>query len=296
MALEINLVEQFLEYLAVQRGSSANTVMAYRRDLEDFAAFSPPVAQVTEHVLKGYLADLSKRELSARTQARRLSGLRSFFRYLVNQGEVKEDPTKHVKLPKLPQALPKALSVEAMQKLLSVAQGSKPQQLRLRLILELLYATGLRISELTHLKVSDIIAGEDEVLRITGKGDKTRLVPLGENTGITLALYLEHARPTFNKQGDWVFPSARAGKPLTRQRMFQLIKQAGEQVGVSVAPHHLRHTFATHLLDNNADLRAVQLMLGHASLQTTQIYTKVAGSRLQEVLETHHPLSNMDEE
>jgi integrase/recombinase XerD len=289
-------LELFREHLMVGRGLSANTVAAYMRDAADFTAFSKNRLAVEAKVVEAYLAKLAKDGQAAKSQARHLSTLRTMYRFFLDRGVVADDPTAAVAAPKLPKSLPKALSGLEMRKLLSTAEGETPEQVRLRTIFHLLYASGLRVSELVNLTLADFDEGEGGLLRVTGKGGKTRLVPLGGVAAQTVLHYLEFARPHLPGSGsDWLFGSPRGkggGKGhLTRQRVFQLIQKAGKMVGVKVAPHHLRHTFATHLLEHDADLRAVQLMLGHASLNTTQIYTRIAGKRLQETLERHHPLS-----
>jgi integrase/recombinase XerD len=291
MPLETTLVEAYLESLAVGRNLSKHTVAAYRDDLNAFSDFTSSALRTAPQEVAAYMQQVGK-TYKARTQARRLSALRGFYRFLLERGDIREDPTAQQIAPKLPASLPKALDEQAAQRLLRAAAGTKPADLRLRVILHLLYGCGMRVSELANLTVSDITAGEGQALRVLGKGGKARLVPLGAVAAGTLALYMEQGRAFFLKrEADWLLPGGRPGRPITRQRIFQLVRQAGVSVGVSVAPHHLRHTFATHLLENDADLRAVQQMLGHASLTTTQIYTKVAGKRLRQVLESHHPLS-----
>lgn len=285
-------VQAFVEYLAVGRGASANTVAAYRRDVSEFAAIvgNKPVEKVTQADVEAWLGALVKKNNGARSSARKLSAVRGFFAFLRERGWVQGDPTELVPLPKIPQTLPKALSVEEVKKLLGAPLGDSPSEVRLRLILQLLYATGLRVSELCGLSLDAVAEGEGVLLRVVGKGSKTRMVPLGEVASATMQHYLQEARPRLRgAHGPWVFAGP-GGRALTRVRVFQLLKEAGARVGVVVAPHHLRHTFATHLLQNDADLRAVQLMLGHASLNTTQIYTKVAQKRLKDTLDKHHPL------
>ena len=281
----------FTEYLTVARGASPHTVSAYGRD----------VAQFLEHVggfrvssskVESWLAKLAKEGIGAKSAARKLSAVRRFYSFLLEREWVSEDPTELVPLPKLPSNLPKALSVEDIRALLNAPLGDSPPEVRLRLILQLLYATGLRVSELCGLTLDAVAEGEGVVLRVLGKGGKTRMVPVGGVASETMQVYLKEARPRLRgAEGQWVFAGPSGKMPLTRVRVFQLMKEAGARVGVKVSPHHLRHTFATHLLQNDADLRAVQLMLGHASLNTTQIYTKVAQARLRETLDKHHPLS-----
>lgn len=286
-----DFLQAFVEHMTVARGASPHTVAAYKRDIRDYLKVvgNPEVGQAE---VERWLAKLSKAGIGPRSTARKLSAVRRFYGFLRDSGWVKDDPTEFVPLPKLPQTLPKALSVDEIGRLLGAPLGQTPTEVRLRLILQLLYATGLRVSELCSLTLDGVAEGEGVVLRVTGKGEKTRLVPLGEVASATMQGYLRDARPRLKgAQSLWVFPGPSGKAPLTRVRMFQLIKEAGARVGVEVAPHHLRHTFATHLLQNDADLRAVQLMLGHASLNTTQIYTKVAQERLKDTLERHHPLS-----
>jgi integrase/recombinase XerD len=286
--------QAFVEYLAVARGASVNTVLAYGRDVREFLGFVKADSGVVERKdVEKWLGWLGKKDNGARSSARKLSAVRKFYSFLQERGWVKDDPTEGVPLPKLPQTLPKALSVDEVKKLLLAPLGSAPSEVRLRLMIQLLYATGLRVSELCGLTLDAVADGEGVVLRVVGKGGKTRLVPLGDVAAGTMNLYLRDARPKLKgANGPWVFAGPSGQAPLTRVRVFQLLKEAGARVEVKVAPHHLRHTFATHLLANDADLRAVQLMLGHASLNTTQIYTKVAGERLRETLEKHHPLSS----
>lgn len=285
--------QAFVEYLAVARGASPNTVAAYGRDVREYLGFlGKDAAAAGQGDIEKWLGFLAKKENGARSSARKLSAVRRFYTFLQERGWAQDDPTEGVPLPKLPQTLPKALSGDEVKKLLLAPLGTGPVEVRLRLMIQLLYATGLRVSELCGLTLDAVAEGEGVVLRVTGKGGKTRLVPLGEVAAGTLHTYLKEARPRLKGvEGGWVFASPDGKAPLTRVRVFQLLKEAGERVGVKVAPHHLRHTFATHLLANDADLRAVQLMLGHASLNTTQIYTKVAGERLRETLEKHHPLN-----
>ena len=294
MQITQTLIEAYLEKLIVSDGLSHNTVVAYRRDLLDFKKFTEETSKqpVSREAIKNYLAHLEANNRGARTQARRLSALKQFFRFATEQGHMAEDPTVGVEMPKLPKVLPKALSLAEMQKLLDYKAESKSKEdLRRRAIVELLYATGMRVTELASLKLSDFVLDEDPTLRITGKGDKERLMPLSERTLETMEAYVEKsgARAPENKE-NWLFPSLQ-GKPLTRQRVFQIVRETGKAVGIDLSPHHLRHTFATHLLENDADLRSVQMMLGHADLTTTQIYTKVVKDRLRDVLENKHPLA-----
>ncbi len=288
----MNEIASFCEHLAVARGMSPHTVAAYGRDVRAYAAFRHNKLVATRADVEAYLARLAKDGCGPKSAARKLSALRTFYHFLGERGWVADDPTAQVASPKMPQSVPKAITEAEVKKLLHMAEGETPEQIRLRAILHTLYATGLRISELCMLTLADITEGDGTFLRVTGKGGKTRMVPIGPTAKATLAHYLQAARPHLTGAGSgWLFAGRAKGKPLTRVRMWQLIQQAGASVGVKVAPHHLRHTFATHLLEHDADLRSVQLMLGHASLNTTQIYTTVAGKRLRDTLDKHHPLS-----
>ncbi|MBI1362932.1 MAG: site-specific tyrosine recombinase XerD [Proteobacteria bacterium] len=292
MVLDQGVFDAFIESLVVENGASENTVSAYRRDYSHFAQFcqNNGISNVDPHVLRQYLAYMHAENLSARTQARRMSALKQYFRYLIARDVLKKDPMQDIAMPKLPRSLPKALTKEEVKSLLAAQECDAPESIRARAILETLYATGLRVSELIKLKTTDLQDGERRTLRITGKGSKTRMVPLGKMATDVLEMYIRKSRPIFDKKKtDWLFPS-RSGRPLTRQRLFQIVREAGQKVGMDLSPHHLRHTFATHLLENDADLRSVQLMLGHADVATTQIYTHVLESRARKVLETSHPL------
>lgn len=293
MQINKELIDAFLEKLTVRDGLSHNTVVAYKRDLLDFQKFVSQIHKqdINSAAVRAYLAYLSEHNRGPRTQARRLSALKHFFRFAVEHGAAEEDPTVGVEMPKLPKSLPKALSLKEMQTLLAGDPAAEGGNIRQRVIVELLYATGMRVTELSNLKVTDLTLDQEPTLRVCGKGNKERLVPLSERTISTLKLYMDksnvHQPENTSK---WLFPSRR-GHPLTRQRIFQIVREAGQAVGIELSPHHLRHTFATHLLENDADLRSVQIMLGHADLTTTQIYTKVVKDRLRDVLENKHPLA-----
>ena len=298
MKINQDLIEAFLEKLVVSNGLSQNTVLAYKRDLQDFQSFLQ-AGQQNNHAsadkIRAYLAHLSQNNRGARTQARRLSALKHFFKFAVAQGYTQEDPTVGVEMPKLPKSLPKALSLDEMQNLLACkTQNPSKEEVRRQAIVELFYATGMRVTELTNLKLSDLTLDEEAMIRISGKGEKERMMPLSERTLNTLQTYIR--KQDFKQVKDapqWLFPS-RQGRPLTRQRVFQIVREAGQAVGLELSPHHLRHTFATHLLENNADLRSVQMMLGHTDLTTTQVYTKVVNDRLRDVLENKHPLADSE--
>lgn len=293
MQITLGLVESFLEKLTVSDGLSHNTTLAYRRDVLDFQKFlDGHKLTPSAEAIRQYLEAMNANNLSERTQARRLSALKHFFKFALERNITDTDPTQGVEMPKLPKTLPKALSMQDMQALLTLdADLETPDALGQRAIIEVLYSTGIRVTELAGLKLSDIETDPAPSLRVTGKGDKQRLVPLSSKAFVTLKTYLEKARPHFDSsdQSTWLFPS-RQGRPLTRQRLFQIVRSAGERIGLDLSPHQLRHTFATHLLENGADLRSVQMMLGHSDLSTTQVYTQVVEDRLRDVLENKHPL------
>lgn len=280
-----------MESLVVENGASENTVLAYQRDLKSFVNFAAG-RKVHEGLLQNYMQAMTQEKLSARTQARRLSALKQFFRFLVRQDMMIHDPALNIAMPKLPKALPKTLSQEQVQKLLNGLAANDPETLRRRAILETLYATGVRVSELISLRITDVSADKNGILQVVGKGQKARLVPLGRRASASLGQYIATARPAFNpKQTDWLFPS-RGKSHLTRQRLFQIVREIGRIIDIELSPHQLRHSFATHLLENDADLRSVQMMLGHADVATTQIYTHVVEKRLRSTLEKHHPLGH----
>jgi len=295
------LLEIFLEMLLAERNAARNTREAYRRDLVEFARFArrkgAELATADVALVRAYLASLAGAGMAPRTQARRLSALRQFYKYLAAEGRRGDDPTATLDSPRLGRPLPKTLEEDEIEALLAAA-GTMPagaERARLVLLLELLYGAGLRVSELVSLPLSAMLR-QAKVLVLRGKGGKERMVPLGEPVRAALATYLEH-RPFFlvkDRPSPWLFPSRGAKGYLTRQRLAQLLKDLAPVAGIDPArlsPHVLRHAFATHLLDHGADLRSVQKMLGHADIATTQIYTHVSGERLSRLVETSHPLA-----
>ncbi len=286
--------------IAAERGGSINTIEAYRRDLEDYASFLKRRRRAIEAGsatdLRAYLGALDAAGLSPRTAARRLSALRQFHRFLYAEGIRGDDPTGAVDGPKLGRPLPKVLEEAEVGRLLDAAAAlDGAEGLRLMAMLELLYGTGLRVSELVGLRLQ-ALKRDATTLLIRGKGDKERVVPLTEPAMAALKAYLA-AREGFLSRGQpspWLFPSRGATGHLTRQRFAQMLKELSAAAGISperISPHVLRHAFATHLVDHGADLRSVQQMLGHADIATTQIYTHVAQVRLARVVGTHHPLA-----
>lgn len=292
-------MEGFLEMLLAERGVSRNTLDAYTRDLKDFAGFlKGDIADATSDRLRAYLQALEKAGLSPRTTARRLSALRQFYRFLFAEGVRADDPSSALGSPKQGRRLPKYLDEAEVESLLAAAHDQEgPRGLRMQALLEILYATGLRVSELVSLPLS-AMTGDKRFLIVRGKGDKERMVPLGEPALAALAAYRE-VRPVFlcGAASPWIFPSRGRKGHLTRQRFLQLLKALAVTAGVppaKVSPHVLRHAFASHLLAHGADLRSVQRMLGHADIATTQIYTHVLQERLKRLVDAHHPLAAAD--
>jgi integrase/recombinase XerD len=286
-------IDKFLDDLWLARGLAANTLAAYRRDLEGFAAWLGERALLDARAedLFGYLGHRQAKGYQARSTARVLSALKGFYRFAVDAGLARRDPTARLTHPKLGRKLPNTLSERDVEALLAAPSARTSLGLRDRAMLELLYATGLRVSELVELKATGINVRQG-VVRVVGKGGKERLVPVGEEALASLARYLADARGALIRRSatDALFPSSR-GRAMTRQTFWHAIKRYARAAGIEkpVSPHTLRHAFATHLLDHGADLRAVQMMLGHADLSTTQIYTHIAQARLKALHQAHHP-------
>ncbi len=291
--------ESFLEMIVAERGASANTVDAYRRDLDDYIACIDRRGRTARDASPGdvraWLESLSESGLSASTVARRLSALRQFNRFLFAEGRRGDDPTATIDSPRRGRALPKILSEEEVTLLLVLArEQTGPGGVRLVAMLELLYATGLRVSELVGLPLS-AVARDQEFLFVRGKGGKERLVPLNRRAREALDAW-KTIRPKFLGGGEvkWLFPSGGKAGHLTRQRFGQMLKELAIQAGFDpdrVSPHVLRHAFASHLLAHGADLRAVQQMLGHSDISSTQIYTHVLNERLVALVTEKHPLA-----
>ncbi|MBH3331118.1 site-specific tyrosine recombinase XerD [Pseudomonas oryzihabitans] len=289
------LIEEFLDALWLEKGLSPHTRSAYRTDLLAFARWLEGRGLTLESVGRDAVLDHLGWRLSegyqARSTARFLSGLRSFYKYAVREGRLAEDPTLLVSMPQLGAPLPKSLSEADVEALLAAPDTEDTLGLRDRTMLEVLYATGLRVTELISLTLDEVNLREGS-LRVFGKGSKERLIPLGEEAIAWLESYLKTARPLLlgGQPGDILFPSQR-GTPMTRQTFWHRIKLHAQVAGIrtSLSPHTLRHAFATHLLNHGADLRTVQMLLGHTSLSTTQIYTHVARVRLQQLHAQHHP-------
>jgi len=283
-----------LDHLAVERGLAGASLKAYRGDLEAFGLWLGKSRLAAERVrredLAAYLRQLKSRGLSSRTTARVLSALRGFYAFAGVHLDFRMDPTADLVNPKAGLSLPKALTEKEVESLLEAPDSGTPLGLRDRAMLELMYASGLRVSEIVSLARGELDLPEG-ILRVTGKGGRQRLVPFGKPAARWLKRYLEEARPKLDRKGsEHLFLTPRGG-PMTRQRFWQLIEGYGRRAGIRsrLTPHRLRHSFATHLLEHGADLRALQMMLGHADISTTQIYTKVSSSRLRRVYDEFHP-------
>ena len=292
------IIASFLTHARVEKGLSPNTTSAYRRDLVKFDEFAKKrklsLEAVTSDVLVDFLASLYRQKLESRTVARHLVTLRNFFRYALVQDLIAVDPTLNLESPKIRRTLPGYLRLEEVELLLSQPDEKTPLGLRDRAMLEVLYSTGLRVSELVNLRVMDLDTGVGCV-RCIGKGDKERIVPIGKKALALVDRYLRDARPKLVGKGKQALATTlfinRRGSPLSRVGVWKILSAYGRQAGLRVGstPHMLRHSFATHLLERGADLRSVQLMLGHSDISTTQIYTHVVEERLKQIYKAHHP-------
>ncbi|MBI3149481.1 MAG: site-specific tyrosine recombinase XerD [Betaproteobacteria bacterium] len=290
-------IDAFCDQVWLQDGLSPNTLASYRRDLDAWAAWlglaGKELHLATRADVEGFLASQFAAKARVSSINRRLSSMRRYYRLQVQQGSLRSDPTLRVRSPKLPRRLPKNLSEKQVEDLLAAPEPGEVLGLRDRTMLETLYATGLRVSELVGLKLVQLSL-DAGVLRVLGKGAKERLVPLGEEALAWLRQYLLEVRPALagpGKASDAVFLTARR-QPMTRQAFWQLVKRHARRAGIApeaLSPHTLRHAFATHLLNHGADLRVVQMLLGHADISTTQIYTHVARERLKALHQQHHP-------
>jgi integrase/recombinase XerD len=282
----------FLSFCRVEKGLAANTISSYRTDLERFSSFiQVPEQAATADTLSRYLASLYDAMMSPRSIARHVATLRSFYGYLAREGVIAGDPAEFLSAPKQWSTLPKYLNREDVDRLLAAPPEGKASGIRDRAMLEMLYATGVRVSELCGLELA-AIERQMGLLRVIGKGNKQRVVPFGESAGQALDRYLAEARPRLLKgrASRHLFVTAR-GAAMTRQSFWVLLRKHGRSVGIfhRLTPHVVRHSFATHLLEGGADLRSVQIMLGHADISTTQVYTHVARTRLRETVDRHHP-------
>jgi len=289
-----DLLDEFITHLRVERGLAQNTIQAYSRDLVRFFMYlesrNLTPFEIARGCIRDYVGTLSSR-LSKRSQARNISAIKTFFRFLVSEGRMKENPARLMETPRIPRKLPDILSLDEVMQLLVQPDITTPLGQRDRAMLELLYATGLRVSELVGLRVSDVKL-EAGYVKTLGKGAKERLVPFGEKALQAVRAYLSYGRPALLKDGHppHLFLNFR-GKPLTRQGFWKIAGNHGRAAGIKkrIKPHGLRHSFASHLLEAGADLRSVQVMLGHVDITTTQIYTHVTRGRLKELHEKCHP-------
>ena len=292
---DLALIERFADTLWLERGLSENTLSAYRSDLQSLAKWlstqGSALLTAERHQLSDYLQQRVEAGAKPRSRARLLSSIRRFYRYLLRESLRKEDPSARIDAPKLGRPLPKTLTESDVEQLLAAPDVSTPMGLRDRAMLELLYACGLRVTELVSLQLSQLNL-QQGLVKVMGKGSKERLVPLGEVALEWLQRFMREGRGVIlgEKRSEALFPSKR-GTAMSRQAFWQLIKRYALQAGISkpLSPHTLRHAFATHLINHGADLRVVQLLLGHSSLSTTQIYTFVAQERLKGLHATHHP-------
>ncbi len=309
------LITDFLTMLSAERGASSHTLEAYKRDLEEYEAAlkgtQTSLENARSEAIKQHLSNLKSAGLAPASRARKLSTLRQFYRFLLVEGLITEDPAAHIDTPKRNRPLPKSISVAEVEQLLAKA-GEETKEgeghaafkaQRLHCLLEMLYATGVRVSELVSLPYT-VLNNDDRMLLIKGKGGRERMVPLNQTAKTALKTYLNslHGRLeakqqglTTKKQPKWLFPTSSKEGHLTRQRFAQELKDLSSRAGLNpakISPHVLRHAFASHLLDRGADLRAVQQLLGHADISTTEIYTHILEERLKNLVRTHHPLAN----
>lgn len=302
--LDTRRIETFLDTLRAERGAADNTIEAYRRDLEDASSFlranRSSLVDAGERDLSAFVRDLHERGMSAATVSRRLSALRRFFRFQLGDNERQDNPTSRLDGPTFRRDPPDVLSREEMSRLIEAAQGPEASDLRTICLVELLYGAGLRASECCDLPLSALPAPGATVLIVRGKGDKERITPLGKPALTALKNYMAVREEFLPKSAvrtaamRFVFPSRGAGGRITRRRLGQILEDLAVKAGIAaerVSPHALRHAFATHLLSGGADLRAVQLLLGHADISTTQIYTHVVTDELRDLLEAAHPLA-----
>jgi integrase/recombinase XerD len=288
-------VRTFLNYLRVEKGLSDNTIQAYRRDMAKFGVFAAErkvgVTELRREHVVDFLGTLYRRNLDSRSVARHLVTIRHFFRFLLLEGAIESDPAANIESPKFRQSLPEFLSVDEVDRLLRQPDKNDVVGIRDRAMIELMYSTGLRVSELCGLRVSDLQM-EPGCLRCIGKGNKERLVPVGKRALEAVQTYLREARQVLARgvASPYLFLNQK-GHKLNRIAFWKILGEYGRKAGLrkSLTPHMLRHSFATHLLDRGADLRSVQMMLGHSDISTTQIYTHVVEERLKQVYKAHHP-------
>lgn len=282
-------------YLKLEKSLQPNSIDAYMSDIKKFADFiggEKALLHATVNEMRDFLASLDEVGINARSQARFLSAMRSFYRFLKLDGYIEQDNTELLKSPKLGMQLPDVLTLQEIDDIINVIDLSKSEGQRNRAMIEMLYSCGLRVSELCGLKLSDLYI-EEQFIRVTGKGDKQRLVPISARAIAELEAYFEDRNRIAIKRGyeDYIFISERLKKPLSRITVFHIIKELAETAGINknISPHTFRHSFATHLLEGGANLRVIQAMLGHESISTTEIYTHIDRVRLREEITLHHP-------
>ena len=288
-------VSDYLDFARVEKGLAANSISNYRRDLLQFCSFmigrGKTVTDAVRDDVRAFLAALYERGMSAQSAARHLISLRNLFGFLAEEARIKVDPTTDVDAPRLEQRLPRYLSAGEVELLLARPDVSTPLGLRDKAMLEVLYATGMRVSELVHVRCADLESSLG-VIRCLGKGNKERLIPVGKSALRAVEAYRQGGRSSLCKNGNAPFLFLnRQGKPLTRVGFWKILAGYGRKAGFStpLTPHLVRHSFATHLLERGADLRSIQLMLGHSDISTTQVYTHVLKQRLKQVYQSHHP-------
>jgi integrase/recombinase XerD len=291
------MVQAYLDFLVVEKGLSTNSISAYAADISRFLVFlESQEIESLEHVditvILAWLVHLTRNNLAPKSRARHLITLRGLYRFLVNEKYVPANPVKEISIPKTGRSLPEIITVpEAAALMDSIDTTTHPRELRNAAMLEIMYGAGLRVSELIHLHTQDVNL-DANLVRVTGKGDKERMVPLGTRAAVITRQWKDQGRPRMlrNVTSPYLFV-ARAGKPMTRQGFWKIIKKCAVQAGISrtVTPHTLRHSFATHLLEGGADLRSVQIMLGHTDISTTQIYTHISRDYLMRMHERCHP-------
>jgi integrase/recombinase XerD len=286
-------VKSYLHFCRVDKGLASNSVAAYSEDLVRFERFAPDTLADCANIklLRRYVNSLYGDKLSSRSIARHITTLRGFFKFLLSEGRITSDPSEHLQTPRQWKSIPHFLGIAQVDALLDAPPADKPTGVRDRAMLQLLYASGLRVSELCKVRTSEL-NHRLGVLTVVGKGEKQRMVPVGKTALASIAVWIETGRPALlrSRTSAYLFITARGG-PMTRQAFWNLIRNHGKRVGIfhDLSPHALRHSFATHLLERGADLRSVQTMLGHADIETTQIYTHVMRSRLRTVVDRHHP-------
>ncbi|MGC9374646.1 MAG: site-specific tyrosine recombinase XerD [Bacteroidales bacterium] len=291
-------IAQFKNYMKLEKALSQNTIMSYERDIRKFVCFleinhlqvSPD--QITLSHLKDFIAWINEMELHARSQARIISGLKAFYKYLIIEDLIEKDPTALLETPNIGRKLPEVLSIEEIDRIIGAIDLSNPQGQRNKAIIETLYSCGLRVSELINLRITNLFF-KDGFIKVSGKGNKERLVPIGQKAIKEIQFYFQDRNllSTIDKSGENIVFLNRRGKPLTRVMIFTIVKDLAKIAGIkkNISPHTFRHSFATHLIDGGADLRAVQEMLGHESIITTEIYTHLDREYLRDAIIQFHP-------